>query len=91
LSDTKQFLHNFTVNWGNTISRRLAYAVDDAFYRIGGRGFLASIRPGLAGLRLDEVNAAIRRHLQYDNMWIVFITNDAEGMKRKLLSGEPTP
>ncbi|UCG86051.1 MAG: insulinase family protein [Gemmatimonadota bacterium] len=88
---TKQFLRNYTVNWGSTITRRLAYAIDDAFYDHPGDGYLSAIRPGLARLTADDVNAAITRHLQYDNMYIVFVTADAEGMKQKLLSGEPTP
>lgn len=91
LAATQQFLHNFTVNYASTISRRLAYAVDDAFYTIADGGFLASIRPGLAGLSLSQVNQAIKQHLRYENMYIVFITQDAEGFKRKLLSGAPTP
>jgi len=91
LSATQQFLRNYSVNWGSTISRRLAYALDDAFYGIGGGGFLESIRPGLTALSLDGVNESIRRYLQYDNMYIVFITRDAEAMKAKLLSGVATP
>mgnify|MGYP001016437504 CR=1 FL=1 len=88
---TKRFLHNYTVDWGNTISRRLAYAIDDAFYGIPAPGFLASIRPGIAQLTPEQVNAAIREHLQAGNMYVVFITADAQAMKRKLLSGRPTP
>jgi len=88
---TKQFLRNYTVNWGSTITRRLAYAIDDEFYDYPGDGYLSAIRPGLATLTADDVNAAISRHLQYDNMYIVFVTADAEAMKQKLLSGEPTP
>jgi zinc protease len=91
LEATKQFLRNYTVNWGSTITRRLAYAIDDQFYGISGGGYLSSIRPGLEALTADRVNAAIRRHLQYDNMYIIFITADAEGMKQKLLSGLATP
>jgi zinc protease len=91
LAATQQFLRNYTINWAATIDRRLAYAMDDVFYGIGGDGFLASIRPGLAALSLDGVNGAIRQHLQYDNLYIVFITRDAEGFKQKLLSGEATP
>ncbi len=91
LATTQQFLRNYTINWGSTISRRLAYTVDDAFYEIGGDGFLESIRPGLEALSLDGVNESIGRHLQYDNMYIVFITRDAEAMKAKLLSGVATP
>ncbi len=90
VGETVAFLRNFTVNWGNTISRRLAYAMDDAFYGIEDPGYLASLRPGLDALDTETVNAAIRRHLQAGNMYLVFITQDAEGLKRKLLSGEPT-
>ena len=34
--------------------------------------------------------SAIREHLQTDSMWMVFITQDAQGLKAKLLSGEET-
>jgi zinc protease len=88
---TKQFLHNYTVNWGNTLGRQLAYAIDDEFFGVPAPGFLASIRPGLARVTPTAVNEAIRRNLQYENMYVVFITADAEGMKRKLLSGAATP
>lgn len=91
LTATQQFLKNYTVNYGSTIGRRLAYAVDDRFYGIGGQGFLASIRPSLEVLRLEDVNASIRKHLQNDNLYIVFITRGAEEMKKKLLSGVATP
>ncbi len=87
----RQFLRNFSLNYGSTVSRRLAYAIDDAFYGLGGEGFLASIRPGLEALSLGQVNAAVRRHLHYDNMYVVMITADAAEMKRKLIEGVPTP
>jgi zinc protease len=90
LSEIKQYLHNFSVTYGSTVSRRLAYAVDDAFYGLPGEGFLSSLRPGLAALTVPSVNAAVRRHLQHRSMYVVFITQDAEGLKRTLLSGEPT-
>ncbi|MFQ5536946.1 MAG: M16 family metallopeptidase [Gemmatimonadota bacterium] len=87
---TKKFLYNFSLTYGSTIGRRLAYAVDDAFYGLK-PGYLEMIRPGLAELTKEKVDAAIRRNLQAKNMYLVFITRDAEGMKEKLLSGEPTP
>jgi zinc protease len=91
VDETVNFLRNYSVNWGNTINRRLAYRMDDAFYDLDDPGFLASLRPGLGALTPEAVNAAIRRHLQPDDMYLVFITRDAEGLKQKLLSGEPTP
>jgi zinc protease len=91
VDETVNFLQNYSVNWGNTISRRLAYRIDDAFYGLDEPGFLASLRGELEELTPRGVNAAIRRHLQGDDLYLVFITRDAEGLKRKLLSGEPTP
>ena len=85
------YLHNFSVTYGSTVSRRLAYRVDDAFYGLGEPGYLASIRPSLEKLTPESVKGAIDRNLQPDNMWVVFITSNAEALKAKLLSGEATP
>jgi zinc protease len=87
---TRRFLKNYTVNFGATLSRRLAYRVDDAFYGIRGEGFLASIKPELESLALDQVNTAIRKHLQAGNTWIVVITKNAEAFKKKLIAGAPS-
>ncbi|MGD8322306.1 MAG: insulinase family protein, partial [Gemmatimonadota bacterium] len=84
------YLHNFSVTYGSTVSRRLAYKVDDAFYGLPEPGYLGMIRPGLESVTPESVKAAIDRNLQADNMWVVFVTDDAEAMKAKLLSGEPT-
>lgn len=86
----RNYLKNYHVNFGATAGRRLAYRIDDLFYGMRDPGFLASIRAGLDALTLDAVNAAIRKHLQAKNLWVVFITQDAQGMKRKLLEGAET-
>lgn len=91
LESARGFLRDYTVGYGETVSRRLEYAVDDAFYGIGGDGFLAAIRPALAKLTLEEVNLAIQRHLRYRDLWIVLVTADAEGMKAKLVAGAASP
>ncbi len=91
LASTHDLLRYYAINNGATLTSRLAYAVDDAFYATGEPGFLQSVRPALEALTVDEVNKAIQRHLQLENLHVVFITRDAEGMKAKLLSGEPTP
>jgi len=88
--ETRTFLKDYVVNFGATLSRRLAYRVDDAFYKMPDPGFLASIRPGLDALTLDQVNDAIRRYIQTQDLWIVVITKDAEDFKKKLLSKDPT-
>jgi zinc protease len=89
--DTQRvYLKNYHVNFANTIGRRLAYRIDDAFYGIADPGFLGSTPKRLDALNRDQVNAAIKKYLNLRNVWAVFITQDAEGFKRKLLSGAPT-
>jgi zinc protease len=86
----RRYLKSYSVNFGVTISRRLAYRIDDAFYGISGPGFFASLGSGLDALTVEKVNAAIKKHLQARNMWVVLITQDAQGMKKTLLEGAKT-
>jgi zinc protease len=85
----KNFYSNYCVKFGSTISRRLGYAIDDEFFGLE-EGYLASMRAGIDAVTLEQVNAAIKEHLQYDNMWIVMITDDPEDMKEKLLTNATT-
>lgn len=87
---TKTYLYNFAVTFGSTTLRRLAYAIDDAFYGMEGDGFLAEIRPAVQAMTPEQVNAAIDEHFQAHNMVLVVITRDPEAFKKKLLSGEKT-
>ena len=87
---TRRFLHDFSLNYGSTVARRLAYKVDDAFFGLGENGYLNAIRPGLAALDKEKVDAAIRRHLGSDGMYVVFITADAQALKDLILSGDGT-
>jgi zinc protease len=87
---SKEFLRNYVGTWSATISRRLAYAIDDSFYGIERPGFLQSLKAAIDKVTPEQVNAAIKKHLQTDSMHLVIITADAAGMKQKLLSGAPT-
>ncbi|MFZ0430913.1 MAG: pitrilysin family protein [Acidobacteriota bacterium] len=88
---SKSFLWNYTVNYGATLGQRLGYRVDDAFYGIPAPGYLAKIRPELQAMTREDVNQSVRKYLEDQNLWLVFITQDAEGLKQKLVSGEETP
>ena len=90
VEDSKQFLRNYVGTWGSTISRRLGYAIDDAFYGIARPGFLQSLRAALDKVTPAEVNAALKAHVQDEDMYLVVITADAAAFKQKLLSGAPT-
>ncbi|MFQ5877293.1 MAG: M16 family metallopeptidase [Acidobacteriota bacterium] len=86
---TRNFLLNYSSLWAQTLSRRLGYQMDSQFY--GSRSFIAEVRERLPRLTVGEVNAAVRRHLHPDNLKVAIVTRDAEGLRKKLLSGEPTP
>jgi zinc protease len=42
-------------------------------------------------LTVEDVNAAIKRHLRYDNVQIAIVTGDAEGIAKALAADTPTP
>jgi zinc protease len=42
-------------------------------------------------LTLADVNAAIRKHLRYDNLRIAVVTGDAASLRATLASDAPTP
>lgn len=88
---TRTYLHNFSVTYGSTVGRRLAFAVDDAFFGLPDPGYLGMVRPALESMTKADVDRAIRSHLTSEGMYLVFITADAQGLKEKLLAGTPTP
>jgi zinc protease len=87
---SKQFLRNYVGTWAATIGRRLGYAVDDAFYGIEKPGYLRSLKAAVDTVTPEQVNAAVKKHRQHGNMYLVVITSDAAGFRKKLLGGDPT-
>jgi zinc protease len=53
--------------------------------------FVGTMRRRLADLSVDDVNRAIKKHLSYDALHIVYIAKDANGLKEGLTSGGPSP
>jgi zinc protease len=88
---TRGFLKKYSLHFAETTSARLGYAVDDRFYGIDGEGHLARFRKMMDELTLDDVNGAIKRHLQTANLKIAIVTGDAPGLSAALTSGAPTP
>jgi len=64
--------------------RLLAFALDNRWYGLG--DFVTTMRERLQRLTRDEVNAAVRRHLQAENLSVVFVTRDAAGLRDELLA-----
>ncbi len=88
---TRGFLKKYSLHFAETTSARLGYAVDDRFYGIDGEGHLARFRKMMDELTLDDVNGAIKRHLQTANLKIAIVTGDAPGLTAALTGGAPTP
>jgi zinc protease len=88
---TRTFLKKYSLHFAETTSARLGYAVDDKFYGIDGDGHLARFRRMMDELTLEEVNAAIKRHLTYRDLKIAMVTGDAANLRTRLASDAPTP
>jgi zinc protease len=86
---TKTFLSKYSLHYAETTVDRLGYAIDDRFYGVDGH--LKLFRKMLEQITVDDVNAAIRKYLQAENVQIAMVTEHAAEMKQKLASNEPTP
>jgi zinc protease len=87
---TKNFLKKYVLHYAPTTMERLGYALDDRFYGIEG-SHLDKFRKMMDEITLEEVNAAVRKHLQTENLQIVLITKDAAELKKALAAGAPSP
>lgn len=87
---SKSFLRNYVRTWGTTLSRRLAYAIDDAFHGIAAPGYLQSLPDAIDRATPEQVNAAVKKHLQARNFHLVVITRDAEAFRKRLVDGTAT-
>ena len=87
---TRSFLKKYVLHYAPTTMARLGYALDDRFYGMRG-SHLEIFRKMMDEVTLEEVNAAIKKHLQYGNMQIVIVTKDANALKEALVSDAPSP
>jgi zinc protease len=87
---TRKFLKNYILHYAPTTMDRLAYALDDRFYSIQG-SHLKLFSKMLDEMTLADVNAAIKKYWQCENMQIVMVTSDAEALKEALVTNVPSP
>jgi zinc protease len=69
--------------------RRLAYALDAE--ATGTPNLIEALPDVLAGLDLATVNATIARRVRLEDLRIVAVTGDAEGLVKSLTEDSPTP
>ena len=86
---SRAFLHKYVAVLTASSPRRLGYALDSKWF--GTPEFIDYVRQGLDRMTLEQVNAAIRRHLHPDRAQFVFVAKDAEGLAAALAADTPSP
>jgi zinc protease len=86
---TRNYLSKFVNVLVQSQERQLGYALDAWYYDTP--EFTQFIRDGLDALTVEDVNAAIRRHLQTENIAIVAVTPDAHELAAALAADTPSP
>ncbi len=86
---TREFLKKFVSILVANQGRELGYFVDSQFFGIG--EFTDHVRTQLDKLTLDQVNAAVRTHLNPSDAHFVFVSRDARELAAMLGSDQPTP
>jgi zinc protease len=86
---TRSFLMNYSKLWVQTLERRLGYAMEGDAY--GRDDLVAELQLRLPKLTVEDVNAAVRRHLDPRGMDVAIVAQDADALRAQLVSGEPTP
>jgi zinc protease len=87
---TKAFLQKYCLHFAEDTEARLGYAVDDRFYGLE-KPHLATFRRLMDELTLEEVNAAVKKHLKPEHMVVAFVTANGAALREALASGAPSP
>jgi len=85
---TREFLRKYVLHFATTTQARLGYAIDDRFYGLG-TGHLERFAAELDRLTLAQVNDALRRHINPDNVQIVIVTGAAEQLRAAIVAEQP--
>jgi len=83
-ASTREYLEKNVFIMTKTQDQQLGYALDSRWYGIP--EFTSYAREALASLTVEQVNAAIRRHLSAANLDVVIITKEAEKLRDELLA-----
>ncbi|PCI72005.1 MAG: hypothetical protein COB38_04700 [Gammaproteobacteria bacterium] len=88
---TRDFLRSYTKLYAQTPSARLGYLIDSHFY--GRKDFLAEADELMGKLTLTDVNKAIKKYFQVENMFVTIVTDESEvdALKASLLNNTVSP
>jgi zinc protease len=86
---TRNFLKKYVLHYAASTDDRLLWSIDDAFYRLS-EPHLTKLRADLDALTLEQVNAAIKRHLRTSDLMIAIATGAPDKLKAQLTGTAPT-
>lgn len=88
---TRAFLKSYIKLYIKSPSQQLGYLMDSKFY--GRQNYIAELESLLDKLTLDDVNNAIKKYMQIDNMKITIVTDksEADPLAESLRQNLPSP
>jgi len=86
---TRTYLLNYTRLYAQTLGERLGWQMDSRYY--GYKSFLDEAQKRLLKITHEDVNRAIKKYLNYENVYIAVITQDAKSLKEALVNNRPSP
>ncbi len=88
---TKTFLRSYTKLYAQSPMAQLGWLMDSKFY--GRENYLAELDALLDKATLDEVNAALRKHWQTQNLFVTIVTDtsEAQPLADALINNTPSP
>ena len=88
---TRDFVAKFSLHFAETTATRLGFAMDDRWHAMPALAHLDGFRTVVPTLTLEEVNAAIARHLRPQSMTIALICQDAGALAAAIAAETPSP
>ncbi|MFC2169423.1 M16 family metallopeptidase [Acidobacteriota bacterium] len=85
----RKYLLSYTKLYAQTLGERLGWQMDSKYY--GYLDFFDEVQERLPKISLEDVNSAIRKYLNFQNLYIAIITEDAESLKDVLIANTPSP
>ena len=88
---TRVFLRSYSKLYAQSPADQLGWLMDSRFY--GRSNYLKELDKLLRRLKLEDVNAALRRHWQTDNLYVTIVTDvsEAEPLAKNLRENLPSP
>jgi len=88
---TRTFLKSYMKLYISTPAEQLGYLIDSKFY--GRENYIKEMDELLSKLTREDVNNAVKKYLQVENMYIVIVTGkgETEVLANALKNNEPSP